>query len=287
MNVQPPKDPRELLKHFSQTYFSLRMGLAVLAFAFPLVLYVYGKLRHGLDLQPSMSAYFWAAGAVEQCASFPMRTLFVGFLFAIGVGLYLYKGITTLENYLLNAAGICAALVAIYPERLTHAEALTDERVAALFKMCPAIHAWAAAPPWPVHYIAAITLFMLLAVVAWFCASKTLDYLPVGQDAAKYRRLYRLVAIGMVVFPIPGFLAALLLGKATHWVFFVEAAGIVTFGIYWAIKSRELSLSQLETNPADAAAHAIQRRAAPAADGTPPGIGGRRGGAGIAASQKL
>ena len=106
-NTPPPRDSRELWKHFSDTYFALRVGLAALAFAMPLALYLYGRFRHGLDLQPSMSAYFWAAAA-DQCATFPMRTIFVGFLFAIGVGLFLYKGLTPLENYTLNAAAICA-----------------------------------------------------------------------------------------------------------------------------------------------------------------------------------
>src|SRR4051812_17674180 len=103
-NVPPPKDLKALWKNFADTYFSLRTGLAVLAFAMPIVLYGYGRLRHGLDLQPSMSRYFWAAAMADQCAAFPMRTVFVGFLVAIGVGLYLYKGLTRLENSLLNVA---------------------------------------------------------------------------------------------------------------------------------------------------------------------------------------
>lgn len=135
-NTPPPRDSRELWKHFSDTYFSLRAGLAFLAFVMPFVLYLYGKFGHGLDLQPSMSAYFWAA-VKDQCATFPMRTILVGFLFAIGVGLYVYKGLTPLENSLLNAAAICAALVAIYPERLSLAEADSDQRLAQLFKTCP------------------------------------------------------------------------------------------------------------------------------------------------------
>ena len=60
-NAPPPSDSTELWKHFSDTYFSLRAGLALLGFAMPFVLYLYGKLGHGLDLQSSMSAYFWAA----------------------------------------------------------------------------------------------------------------------------------------------------------------------------------------------------------------------------------
>lgn len=256
-NTPPPKDSRELWKHFSDTYFSLRMGLALLAFAMPFVLYLYGKFRHGLDLQPSMSAYFWAA-AKDQCATFPMRTIFVGFLFAIGVSLYVYKGLTTLENYLLNAAGVCAALVAIYPERLSLTEG--DQRLAQLFESCPAVKTWAALPSLPIHYIAAVALFVLLAIVAWFCASKSLEYLPAGNDPTKFRRTYKGIAIAMILFPIAGVVVAFVFGIASHNVFFIEAAGILTFGIYWAVKSRELALSKLERDPVEAVQHAAHRQ---------------------------
>jgi hypothetical protein len=202
--------------------------------------------------------------------------VFVAFLFAIGVGLYLYKGITSLENWLLNAAGICAALVAIFPERLSLDQAKSDLRIAELFKRCPAVQAWASEPSLPVHYIAAVTLFLLLAIVAWACACKTLEYLPKDVDATKYRRLYRSLAIGMLLFPIPGVVVAWVLGLMAHWIFFVEAAGIATFGAYWAVKSRELSLSQLERDPRKAALHAEERSGiAPSSAGAnvPPGKG--------------
>ena len=44
-NNQPTNDPQELVRHFSATYTSLRLGLAILAFGFPFVLFAYGKLR--------------------------------------------------------------------------------------------------------------------------------------------------------------------------------------------------------------------------------------------------
>jgi hypothetical protein len=205
-----------------------------------------------------MSRYFWAAAA-DQCAAFPMRTIFVGFLFAIGVGLYLYKGLTDLENFLLNLAAICAAVVAIYPERLTVAEAATDQRLAQLFESCPAVKAWAATPALPIHYTAAVVMFVLLAVVAWFCASKSLEYLPVGHDPAKFSRTYKGIAIAMLVFPAAGFAAAYLFGFASSKIFFIEAAGISTFGVFWAVKSRELALSRLEADPAEAVRHVASR----------------------------
>lgn len=269
-NTPPPKDPQALWAHFSDTYFSLRLGLALLAFSFPLVLYFYGKYRHGLDLQPSMSAYFFAASA-EQCASFPMRTLFVGYLFAIGVGLYLYKGITDLENLLLNAAGVCAAVVAIFPERISPADAATDDRLRQLFQDCPNVLAYAqAASGPPVHYIAAVLMFVLLAVVAWACADKTLEYLPPGKgDPETFRTTYRVIAVLMVLCPATGLVLAALLGGLSKYVFFVEAAGVWTFAAYWAFKSRELALSRLEKNPQDAvvnAARATQTRVATQGD---------------------
>jgi hypothetical protein len=236
-----------LLKHFSDTYFSLRVGLALLSFAFPLVLYGYGKWRYGIGLQPSMSAYFFAATA-EHCATFPMRTLFVGFLCAIAVGLYAYKGFTALENLLLNGAGFCAVLVAAFPERLTVPEGASNPVLQQLFSDCPAVRRFAETPPsWPIHYIAAVVLFVLLAAVVWFCADKTLAYLTPGKgDAARFRRRYKTLAVLMLAFPLTGLVLALLLNHASTWVFFVEAAGVWTFSAYWAVKSRELALSQIE-----------------------------------------
>ena len=256
----PPNDPQDLVRHFSATYFALRTGLAVLAFAFPFVLFAYGKWRHGLDLQPSMSAYFWAAATSEQCATFPMRTIFVGFLFAIGVGLYVYKGFTPLENMLLNVAGVCAAVVATFPETIVPEDAKTSPRIDALFQTCPAVKVWAAQDPMHIHYAAAVGLFLLLAFVSWRCAEKTLDYAPETVDVEWFRRAYKIIAIGMVVFPLPGLAVAWALGLWDWKVFFIEAAGILTFGIYWALKSRELWLSQPEKEPVKAVENARRRQ---------------------------
>lgn len=256
---QLPRQPSAalLLEHFYSTYFSLRAGLALLAFVFPLVLYFYGKLRYGLPLQPSMSAYFFAATA-EQCASFPMRTLFVGFLFAIAMGLYAYKGFTALENLLLNGAGVCAAFVAIFPERLKVADAASHLGLQQLFAACPAVRQWAENPPsWAIHYAAAVLLFVLLAAVVWFCAAKTLAYLPAGKgDAALYRRTYRSIALLMLACLLAGLVPALRIPHPANWVFFVEAAAVWSFALYWAVKSRELALSQLEKKAAPPAGSA-------------------------------
>lgn len=259
-NILPLQESRELLKHFSDTYFSLRICLVILAFAMPFVLYLYGKFLHGMDLQPSMSAYFWAAGE-DQCATFPMRTIFVGFLCAIGVGLYVYKGLTPLENTLLNASAVCAALVAVFPERISADEAASVPQVAQLLQSCPAVKELASQAALPVHSMAAVLLFLFLAIVAWFCANKSLEYLPPDQDLAKFQRAYKVIAIAMIIFPITGITLSLIFGATSNKIFFIEAAGVLTFGVYWLTKSYEISLSRMEKDPIAALQNVAKRQA--------------------------
>ena len=84
----------ELQHHMFATYTTLRIGLAVIAFAFPILLWLGGRVI-GLPLQDSMSAYYHAFAADGQS----MRNWFVGILFAVGVILYLYQGYSYRENY--------------------------------------------------------------------------------------------------------------------------------------------------------------------------------------------
>jgi len=243
----PPPDPRELADHFAGTYFALRLGLAVLAFVFPVFLWAYGALRHGLPLQASMSSYFWAAGTVEQCAEFPMRTFFVGFLFAIAAGLMLYSGLTKLENRLLNVASLCSGAIAIFPEPLGDGDPPVTT--------CEAVRQWAAiSGEGHLHFVVAVALFALLAIVAWRCAARSLVFLPARHAALEpwFRRLYGLLALLMGVGPLAviGVLNTVIISP--YAVFFAEAIGIWIFGTYWAVKTWELSLSRLEESPGDA-----------------------------------
>ena len=284
MNTPPPRHARALWQHFSDTYLSIRLGLAVLAFALPILLWAWGRFVHGLPLQPSMSSYFWAADAT-QCASFPMRSLFVGVVIAIGACLYLYKGLTVLENYLLNGAAVCAAVVAMVPERLG-----TDDpypRVVQLFAQCPAIKQWAVEqqPGLPYHYMAATGLFVLLFIVAWFCACKSLEYLPPDPPLTEgqFRSFYRGIALSMLIVGAIGGLAVYLLRhEQTPAMFFLEMAEIWVFAAYWGLKSFEMSLTKLEKDPEAAVSNAVASGAAqdigrsgretgqPAADVQPP-----------------
>jgi hypothetical protein len=112
--------PRTIEQQIKATYFALRVGAAVIAFVFPLLLWGGGKVG-GFSLRDSMSAYYWTT-PVQLCPcgenpdhscqkkgsevnltlspSAPektiepgtMRSWFVGLLFAIGTLLYVNQG---------------------------------------------------------------------------------------------------------------------------------------------------------------------------------------------------
>jgi hypothetical protein len=114
-----------------KTYFSLRLSAAVIAFTFPVLLWL-GGLHAGFTLRDSMSAYCHATPTSlkasdtactpadpSQVPVYPeagiMRNWFVGLLFAIGAILHANKGHTEKENWALSLAGIFAALIAVFP----------------------------------------------------------------------------------------------------------------------------------------------------------------------------
>ena len=146
-------------------------------------------------------------------------------------------------------------------ERLALEDASHDPQVELLFATCPAVRAWASDTHLPIHFPAAITLFALLAAVAWFCANKSLEYLPAGRDPVWFSRIYKMIAMAMLLFPVSGLVVAYLLGAASDKIFFIEAAGVITFAIYWIVKTVELGLSRLEHDPVTALEFARQREA--------------------------
>jgi hypothetical protein len=228
----------ELDGHMFHTYRSLRWGLAILAFFFPLGLWGIGKAVHGLDLQPSMSAYYFAAD-ITMCATFPMRSIFVGALCAICAALYLYKGFSKAENVLLNLAAVFGVIVAIVPENLDDYQVKTCEGLRELAQRQEGAFPW--------HYVAAVSMFVCLALVCWTCATRTLKYLPSQEKSLErsFRWSYLVIGAFMVGFPAVGVIFNDFL-RAESLVFFIELAGIWTFAAYWTVKSIELMISRAD-----------------------------------------
>jgi hypothetical protein len=226
MNGAQQMNRSDLDAHMLSTYMSLRWGLAALALAFPVTLWLVGLLQvERVDLQGSMSAYYWAAPNARW-----LRDLFVGFLFAIGCVLYAYKGFTEAENIALNVAGASAIGVALVPMD---------------WDVCAGCESSLRGK---MHYVCAVLLFICIGYVSWFQARKTLRFLPerLKQRRRWFERGYRLTAILMVAAPVAAAAIVLILGFHNLVTFWLEFGGIYGFAAYWILKSYEMSLSQAE-----------------------------------------
>ena len=211
----------EMQDHIFFTYLSLRYGLAIISGLLPLIVFGVAKLQ-GVDLQDSISSYYWAAVEGRQP---PSRVWFIGGLFAVASGLYLYKGFSKAENYALNMAAILGVGVAVFPKEWN----CTQNCGGAV----------------SLHGFCAVTMFLFLAYVVLFRAKDTLRFLPDDSkpDARFYRKAYAIIGVFMVVSPITAFVVNVFVGTEETYIFFIETVAIVSFAAYWLAKSWELSQS--------------------------------------------
>jgi hypothetical membrane protein len=237
--------PRTIEQQIKSTYFALRIAAAAIGFAFPLLLWVGGKIA-GFELQDSMSAYYWAIPGQpcpggenpdESCTKTgsevdlnlmpptqaskrppgTMRNCFVGLLFAIGMLLYINQGHSRREDLALNLAGLFAVGVAVFPMPWN------DQK-----------HSLS------LHGICAISFFLCIAFVSAVCSRDTLNLIKNTNVRDTYRRTYVGLAVSMVVSPI----AAYAFNFATEHrsgIFWAEFFGIYAFAAYWCVKTKEMS----------------------------------------------
>ncbi len=276
------EDTEALRKHIFSTYKWMRIGMLVIALAFPLALWLVGGWRYGLQLQDSMSAYYWAAPIEkgEEGGDAPMRVVFVGLLFALGCCLFLYKGYTLFEDLVLNVAAFCAIVVALVPM----CPNAVPNAVSVSVSECPSWHRW--------HSISAIVFFVLLAVVAVIHGLYALRVLRSGPDLGLedrpaenrlsplrirllrflrveesvtwesfiYAALYVVAAAVMVLAPV---LTWLVFEGNPAQTFWAEVAGIGAFCIFWGVQIVQIlrrdfdqrlaePLAQPEANPPSA-----------------------------------
>ena len=220
-------NPRQ---HILDTYFSTRIGIAIIGILFPLILWLVG-LRLGVELQGSISAYYHT----------PMRNVFVGSLFAIGTSLYLYKGYSTVEDFVLDGAGVFAVCIALLPTS------------------CPADIKCDTFTAPVLHGVSAILFFILIAYICIFRSSDTLNEeksnivgrkkinLKINESRKKcYRRIYWILGVLMVALPLFSALWLYFIGETGSLIFWVELAGVLVFSLYWIVKTWEIDESQLE-----------------------------------------
>lgn len=196
-----------------ETYFVLRMVIAGGAVALPPALLVWVAVDPGMPMRDSLSAFYYS----------PARGLFVGTLVAIGVALIAYRGYTRGENWLLNAAGTLAIVVALFP---------TEDPAVPGLNVVSVIHA-----------VAAVSFFVLAALSIFFYGQETVGSIPDPELRRSYRTAYRLLVVLVLVLPMVAlFIAGLM--DSTMALLLVETAALYAFGTFWIVKTYELRNSQ-------------------------------------------
>jgi hypothetical protein len=229
--------PVELQKHILSTYLSLRIGIAAIGMAFPLILAVGGYFYAGLCLQGSMSAYYHAVGPSGRT----MRDWFVGILFAVGVFLYLYKGFSRIEDYLLNVAGVFSIGIAIFPMDWSACQLIACEVSGQIPCSGGGSKEWIS-----LHGFCAITFFLCIASVCLFCADDTLPLIQSNDVRERLRKAYRLIGGLMIGSMALAYVFNTVLHNTAR-TFYVEAFGILSFAAYWWTKSWELGQTAAES----------------------------------------
>jgi len=191
----------------TRSYLYLSLGMGIVAILLPILLVVSG----GYQVHDSISSFYHdKLGAT--------RDILVGCLCAVGVFLFLFHGLSKLENWLLNVAGVAIIGVALVPS--------------------PGDTGYGSAL---VHRGSAIVFFLLIGIVAIFLSKGRIKDI---QDAGKKRwfaTAYTVVGALMILMPV---VVALVPSRlfANHSVLLAEWAGIWSFAAYWLLKTFEYRL---------------------------------------------
>jgi hypothetical protein len=212
------KDKRRFQRIFTRdavrSYLVLSFGMGLLALSLPFLLVAIG----GYDGHYSISYFYY----VNELA----RNVLVGILWAIGVFLILFHGLSSLENWLLNVAGLAAISIAINPmDPISNNGSGEGSGIT-------------------IHSASAILFFALLAVVAVFLSKGRIRYIRSPVARRTFAGLYDAAALLMVAMPVAVVLIHFVGRGAvqTHWVFWIECLGIAGFAMYWFVKTVEYKL---------------------------------------------
>lgn len=198
-----------------QTYFVLRLVIAGGALLLPAALLLWAAVDPAVPMQHSISAFYYTRA----------RGVFVGAVVAIGVALLSYRGYTRGSNLLLNTAGASAIVVALVPTT-DPSTGITD-------------------PGNIIHAVVALAFFLLAALSIVFYGHATVGDIPDPPSQQRYRAVYRVITVTVVVLPVIAFVLAWTV-EPDATLFIVETAALYAFATFWLIKTYELSRSHIQ-----------------------------------------
>lgn len=191
------------------SYLYLCVGIGVVAFALPLLLLAFG----GNERHFSISHYYHAGDTA--------RNILVGSLWATGVFLILFQGLSKAENWTLNLGGVAAISVAMNP--------VSQDQTRAGFSL---------------HTASAIVFFACLAVVAVVFSRGRLSYVIYPPHRRALANAYTVAGLAMIGMPAAVALMQISRGgnAESDWIFWMESFGIWAFAFFWFVKTCEYRL---------------------------------------------
>jgi hypothetical protein len=228
MNFKHEIDLNHVDEAMLQSYRSLRTWIGLLAIAFPLILISAGRFW-GIEVQPTLSNYYYAPdpGTVDHT---PVRPWFCGILFVVGFFLARYPGFTKHEKKWLNAAGVFALGVAIFPMAINGQDQYGF------------VLAWFGLSQLSLHGICAVVAFLCIAVVIFWYSDATLKELETSNPSLY--TLYTWIYRGIAAFMVLSIALAIGLNYEHHgqgdYILAAEWCGIWAFAAYWFVKNSEM-----------------------------------------------
>lgn len=204
------------------SFLTIRRTIGILGLTLPVMLVALTFFAECRQIQSSLSHYYYTNA----------RDYFVGCLCAVALFMYSYKGYDAKENILGNLACLLALCVAFSPTSVD-ANDLTA-----------CIKTQVHNPPYStIHFVAAASLFLLLAYYSLFLFTKSKG--EPTPEKLKRNRLYRICGWIMVVcivmialyYNIPSLNSGL---KEYTPVFWLEGLALASFGLSWLVKGKTL-----------------------------------------------
>jgi len=194
-----------------KSYVRLSLGMGLVAAALPIALVAVG----GYEGHYSISTFYHVSDLT--------RNIMVGALWAEGVFLILFHGLSKLENWILNVAGVAAISVAMNPMPVDQC---------------------GPGPTITLHAASAILFFACLAAVAVFLSKGRTKYIIYPPKRRWFEAAYDVTGAFMIGLPLTVVVMHFLgkTGCENHWIFWIETLGIWSFAAYWFVKFREYRL---------------------------------------------
>jgi hypothetical protein len=213
------------------TYINIRKIIGILAMTLPIVIFLAGQVLFLVELQPSISAYYYTE----------MRWFFVLTLCSIGFFLFFYQGYSDREKWLAKIAGIAAFSTAIFPT-----EPVKD-KIACISPLTifPNAGDNICSITSNIHLLSAATMFLIVAYFSFFEFTKS-EGTKSGEKIFR-NKIYRgcgfliflvILALGlnMLIYPRQGSPIENIL-YPTYW---SELIALLAFGVTWAVKGETL-----------------------------------------------